>query len=442
MKKGRAKGKKTKRPADWLKELCVAVHAKPVAIFRFGFDEWAAIMESQGGAHRFTLTYPHAMADKVRPPTVCLIFTEDLRGNDACYFARLSMRRPASTLDTWLKIEGAEPIEPATEGALPGLVSDKALKTNLRNRLADDESPVIALSPALSAHLVEKLAARGDNAGTIRRVAAALEGPRVLSRNGALQHDAVKMALGAFGIPADRPARHVEVAGGRETALTRIREDAVIDHDARFVPSFTLRSGDLTGRAVFENGPEKLEVITANTRDLERVLGVDLIYLNVIKQNIVMVQYKMLEAQRRQGRVDWVYRPDAQLQKEIARMKRFSAAKAPGPLEYRINPEVFYLKFVRRDAELGKSAITMPIDHYEILNTDPACKGKRGAFRISYKSLNGSYLRQDPFLELIRAGYIGAHTKTTADLRRLVDAVLKNGRAVVAAIQSYIDNPP
>jgi hypothetical protein len=246
------------------------------------------------------------------------------------------------------------------------------------------------------------------------------------------------MALGAFGIPAHRPARYVETEGERETAISRIREDAVIEHDARYMPRFALRGSDLTGRAVFQNGAERLEVITANRRPLEKALGVDLIYFNVIKQNIVMVQCKMLEAVRRDGRRDWIYRPDEQLAKEIERMKRFMDARPPGPLEYRINQQVFYLKFVPRDALAGHSAITMPIDQYEILRRDPECKGPKGAFRVSYRSLNGRYLRQEPFLELIRAGYIGAHADKTADLKTLVDAVLKDDRAVVAAIHSYI----
>jgi hypothetical protein len=37
---------------------------------------------------------------------------------------------------------------------------------------------------------------------------------------------------------------------------------------------------------------------------------------------------------------------------------------------------------------------------------------------------------------LIRSGYIGAHAETTQHLKTLVDAVLANDRAVVAAIQS------
>jgi len=232
----------------------------------------------------------------------------------------------------------------------------------------------------------------------------------------------------------------VDTADDRETTLARVRvrEDAVIEHDARVVPGFSLSNSDLTGRAVFRKGNEILEIITANKRPLEEVLGVDLIYLNAVKQNVVMVQYKMLEADRQDGVTDWLYRPDGQLKKELARMRLFSQAHAPGPLEYRINPQVFYLRFVRRDAVLGKSAVTIPIDHFDVLRRDRACKGPKGAFRISYETLDGRYLRQDGFLDLVQSGYIGSYARTTSDLKGLIEAVLKDDRAVVAAVQSAL----
>ena len=81
----------------------------------------------------------------------------------------------------------------------------------------------------------------------------------------------------------------------------------------------------------------------------------------------------------------------------------------------------------------------MPIDHFEVLRGDPGCKGPKGAFRISYDTLDGRFLRQEAFLDLLHSGYIGAYSKTTADLKVVIDAVLKDGRSVVAAVQSPLD---
>jgi hypothetical protein len=63
----------------------------------------------------------------------------------------------------------------------------------------------------------------------------------------------------------------------------------------------------------------------------------------------------------------------------------------------RINPQFFYLRFVRRDAVLGQSAVIMPVEHFEVIQRDPFCQGAKGAFRISYEALEGRYLRQDGF---------------------------------------------
>jgi len=46
------------------------------------------------------------------------------------------------------------------------------------------------------------------------------------------------------------------------------------------------------------------------------------------------------------------------------------------------------------------------------------------------------YMREQPFVDLIRAGYIGAYADDTTRLRTIISAILADGRAVVTAIQS------
>jgi hypothetical protein len=160
------------------------------------------------------------------------------------------------------------------------------------------------------------------------------------------------------------------------------------------------------------------------------------VYLNLTRSNIAMLQYKMLErAQGKGDKADWVYRPDNQLAKEIKRMERFDTEQTPGPLEYRLNSGVFYMKFVKRDAALGKGGIVMPIEHYKTVSNDPRCAtGKKGAVRISYDSLAGRYMREDTFLALLRSGYIGPHADTTQHFTTLIHAIVKSDRAIVGAI--------
>lgn len=422
---------------DWLTALKEVVNNKPIVLFRFSEDEWESLRNSKHGKNAFTFTRKHETLNNVSPPTACLLTGNEYERDAEMHFGLLESRGAVTTLETRLKITTAQPIEPSSETEILGLVTDNSLKGILRPRLERKET-VVRLSPAVSVHLIEKLAEKPSNRHILRAVVENLQSLGTYSSNIELQKDAVDLSLKAFGLPAGAMANVLDVADDKETALAGygIHEDAVIEHDARVVPGFTLSKSDLTGRAIFRRDSEMLEVITANKRPLENVLGIDLIYLNAIKQNIVMVQYKMLERHQTAKQTDWLYRPDSQLEKEISRMKRFSNSPVPGSLEYRINPQVYYLRFVRRDAALGKQAVTMPIDHFKTLRNDPRCKGPKGAFRISYDTLGGRYLRQEGFLDLLRSGYIGAYAQEAGDLTNLIRAIIRNDRAVVAAMQS------
>ena len=251
------------------------------------------------------------------------------------------------------------------------------------------------LSPKLGRHVIERLASIVENHGAMRAVAEFLSSPKHYRNAAAMQEDAVRTALHAFGLGADDQAASLELVEGRDTALGRvsIMEDSVVEHDARHLPGYDLVESHLTGRAVFTKNDQRLEVFTANRRDLEHVFGVDLIYLNTTRQNIVMLQYKMLAPSGKGSETDWIYRPDSKLDAEIRRMRKFAAVHQPGPHEYRLNPAVFYLKFVKRNAAISGGGIITPIDHFEQLRNDPACKGPKGGLRISYDGLEGRYMR-------------------------------------------------
>jgi hypothetical protein len=173
---------------------------------------------------------------------------------------------------------------------------------------------------------------------------------------------------------------------------------------------------------------------------LEHVFGVDLVYWNAIRHNIVMLQYKMLEPERGGDETDWIYRPDSKFDPEVRRMQRFAAQQNAGTHEYRLNPTVFYLKFVKRDGAISNGGIIMPIEHFEHFSRDPSSRGPKNGLRVSYTGLAGRYLREGAFLDLVRCGYIGAHAETTKFLKTLVDAVRHNDRSVIAAIEARISS--
>jgi hypothetical protein len=423
-------------PDEWLENLKRLVQEKPLVLFQFGGEEWSRLCESRGGANEFTIARSHELFEKVRVPTACIVTGKD--GSEV-YFGLVSSRSAVTTLESRIKVKRALRIQPSSKSGILELVTHKTHARNLRERLASRES-IIALSPKLSVHLVEKLAAIESNRGAMRAAVASLSAPKYYRGMDAVQEDAVNTALRAFGLSPGDQAVSLELARGQDTALARVNimEDSVVEHDARTFPDYELIGSNITGRAVFEKGHERLEVFTANRRPLEKVFGVDLIYFNTTHQNIVMVQYKMLEPYKPKGRdTDWAYRPDANLESEIKRMQRFTSLHPPGPYEYRLNPKVFYVKFVKRNGSLRNAGIVLPIDHFERVRADPSSKGPRGAVRVSFETLAGRYLRQGPFLDLIRAGYIGATAKTTEHLKELVGAVVQGDRAVVGAIQSY-----
>ena len=293
-----------------------------------------------------------------------------------------------------------------------------------------------------------------ENDVPLRSISASLSVPRRVRGNAALQEQSLRTALRTFGLASDATADAVELLGEDETAISRISvddeedwaafdtigathrvhaiEDGFVEHEARWVRGLDLVGSDATGRAVYSRGDERLEVITANRRHLENALGVDLIYINTIRKNVVMVQHKMLEPSG--GR--WLYRPDEQLAKEIARMETFARPGIPGDGEYRLHAGMFYLKFVKRNAAIRQGGILMPLDHYQLFLSAPESRGPRGGLRIDYAALGGRYMREQPFVDLIRAGYIGTYADDTISLRTIVEAILADGGAVVTAIQS------
>lgn len=419
----------------WIDRLKELVEKKPLVILRFSQDEWDNLRNSRLGVNEFTVARPHALFEKVKKPCAVLLLGNDEKG-DHLYFGLIRSLSAVTTLESRIKIKRAMKISPNTEAELLSLIDDKAHARRLAEKL-QSKAAVGVLPPKLGSTLIAQLTDREENHGVMRAVTETLTNIKHFRGSAALQEDALRCALRVFGLSNDPQALSVDLVKGQETALGRVNilEDAVIEHDARSVPGYDLVGSDMTGKAVFERGGERLEVYTANKRPLEKVMGVDLVYFNVTRQNIVMLQYKMLEPSE-DDKKDWIYRPDDQLEKEIERMKKFSSSLPPGKYEYRFNPAVFYMKFVKRNGAIaGGGGIITPLDHYEKLLDDPSCKGPRDGIRISYESLGGRYMRENAFGDLVRSGYIGAHADTTTQLKTIIDALLSNDRAVVAAIQ-------
>lgn len=421
---------------DWLEKLQSHVEQRPIVILRFRDEEWDQLTDSRRGPTAFTIAVPHRLVGDIRCPAPCLILGKS-DSVERLYLGLLVSKGAATTLQSRVRISRAVRIQTSSAGELAALVTQRRHAANLADRLRSGEQ-LSLLPPKLSSHLVERLASIKGNRAGMRMVADGLAPPKQFDGNASFQVSAIQTALAAFGLSASDQATDLELVEGKSSALgsVAILEDSVVEHDARSVPGLRLVKSDVTGRAVFRNRDEELEVITANRRELEHCLGVDLIYVNLTRQNVVMLQYKMLEpSESESDDEDWIYRPDAQLRKEIKRMDAFAARCPIRSDQYRLNPTVFYLKFVKRDARLASGGIITPLDHFKQILSDPMHRGPRNGLRIGFKALNGRYMRHVAFIDLLRSGYIGADASTTTHIRTLIDAVLDANTAVVAAIQ-------
>lgn len=425
----------------WIRDLKVQVAHHPIVILTLKERELQGLKETRDGMRQFSLTRAHDDARGISTPCICLFFAEKPRpfggqpDSAAAYAAIFKAKGAAATFDSRLTIRRGVEIQPSTPAGLIKLFKDGKFEQDIKKRFNKVKS-LVPLGPRGSIRLIEKLLAIEANRGSLRTLAGGLTKPRSESIE-RLQLDALKMALRTFGLPEDSPAATMNLARGSRTALTRlnVHEDGVIEHDARVVPGYEFVGSDVRGQATFRKGHQTLEVYTANRRKLEEAFGIDLIYLNLFHRNAVLVQYKMLEPQGGQDDFrDWVYREDEHLQKQLGTMRLFNSSRgiADG---FRLSRDAFYFKFVRRQEPETSTNVLLPLGHFEEILQDKACRTASGKVRVGYKGLDGRYMRQTAFIDLLQAGYIGSDASTTEHLRALIDGVLSGDDSLVVAVQ-------
>ncbi len=416
-----------------------------LALLRFSEAAWENIEQTRHRGTRFSLTFSHEVARSGRKQSLALILTE---GDEPRL--RLGWIRSVQTITTFDSRVVFDLVRPILPSSLAELLKPLE-KTKLRSSsisLAVDDQPYRRISPKLGERLISDIAAIPENGPVFQLILAQMNKPGRFENARAMQQDAVNLALKTFGV-VDGATSIVLPGGDSALATVRLQEDAVIEHDARAIPGWRLAKSDITGRAFFEKRGERLEVVTANKRPLEQLLGVDLIYFNRTQNSLVMVQYKMMEPEERQRRrvmigsyanneldeQEWLVPIDTQFRDELARMTTFDKDLAPdGP--YRLNSSAFFIKLVKRYASTDAASILLSLGHLNQLIADGQLTGKRGGLRIGYRGLGGHYLRTDPFVDLVRSGYIGTRGTTTEHFSALIDAALNGGRAVVAAMHT------
>jgi hypothetical protein len=383
-------------------------------------------------------------------PTLCLAEMPD--GGSAKYYVGVIKSKAAvATFDSRITIIKLKLLNLDSFSKLASNLDEKIFQTLLNQKLADRRFATV-LSPKLSVAIINALAKDPANRNAIEAAAAHIAKLRQISTAEWEQLDAIKTAMAAFGLSKSDFPEILEVPEDSDSTLNyldshvdsseeqsekaHVLEDNVITKDATIIPGFELIEKHMTGRAVFFNSGERLEVYTANKGPLEEMLGVDLIYINDTAGNTVMVQYKMLNAHTDPVTVktDWIFRPDNQFELEVARMK---LPTLNGTIkDYRLHRSPFYFKFVKRKGD-GEShaSFVVSLNHLQHVLDSPKSKGPKGGVRVSFDSLDGIYLRETDLLGLIRSGYIGTHRIETEALKPIIQAVAEGKRALVLAWQ-------
>ena len=445
---------------EWFAQLISYVKKKGCVILNFDSELVERASLSKHGFNEFTKSYPHDLIKKISPPQVCfIVYQSYISCETQLNIGILSSNAAISTFESRVKYKNGKVLFSNLKELLERS-SNTALNETLLMR-----QEIIYVKPNIGVELIKLVNSFTDNQYALRYVSASLNVPRTYCNNTGMQEDAIQMVLRTFGIRNNDLASNITLIVEKSTGICRLKnnddllsesfdihklksvqvipfiEDHAIAKDVRSSISsgYTLELDSLTGKTLFEKNGEQLEIYTANRTALEHALGVDLIYINLTQKNTVMVQYKMLEKNENSIYGDWIYYPDEKMENELAKMQYFNQSLGGDGNEYRLNKSAFYLKFVKRDAALRNGSIILPIDHYQKIIHSSRARGPRNGIRISYNQLEGQYLRQGPFEDLIRSGYIGSFSKTTDALRVLINEIIKGNRAVVTAIQRQIE---
>ena len=401
------------------------LQAAGLILVRIDRDTWEALEDTRRHGARFTLNFRHAVARPAKARSLALIAV----GRSRLRIGIVRSRQAVSSLDTRLAFDFVDVIEPGSLTRLLRAVETPPLRHAIA-RLRAVAEEITAVSSQLGQSMIAALAADEANAPVLRRILAWIAGRGRVENAVVMQHDALKLAVSAFG--GDGEAYELAVLGPSAIASVRVLEDAAIEHDARWFPGWTMDGSDLTGRARFRKHDGELEIYTANRRPLEQLFGVDLIYLNERRGALVMVQYKMLERDRDPGE-GWQVRIDWQFENELDRMRQFDCDLAPeGP--YRLHPGAFFVKMMKRHSAASAAGLVISLGHLDHMLVNGGMRGSRGGLRIDHAELDGHYLRSEAFVELVRSGYVGTRGATTRHLQSMIEATLNEGRAVVAAI--------
>ena len=253
----------------------------------------------------------------------------------------------------------------------------------------------------------------------------------------ALERDAVHLALSFAGFDVDDTATwNPSAEGGYLSRLAYVpREEVLSRYDASRFPGWQPLTGNRVDWTLFTDGNRSLRVGDVNATKLERILGVDLIYRHLDSDTFVLVQYKKMT---RDAHRKWSYRPDAQLDAELERMRKVDTTAvdaAANPATWRLYPRGCFLKLVRPPeffdptSDRLLSGIYLPLLYLDELF---AAHEESRRPHLGYNTVD-RYMTAELFVALVREGWIGTRGVTTRAIQTLVGAAVGAQRSVIIA---------
>ncbi|MBO0983886.1 hypothetical protein [Rathayibacter sp. SD072] len=218
------------------------------------------------------------------------------------------------------------------------------------------------------------------------------------------------------------------------------REDAILRADAqKFADWIELDSGQYdVWRFEDPRSDQRVTVLYADKTELEKVTGTDLIYYREQTKAFVLVQYKRMSAERGVGKVG--YRPDKQLNAEIARMEKLDLQDSPpkAVAEARLSAEPFYIKLVnptvdKPDGNRLSKGMYFPLSLFLLVQAGDETKGKNGGTRITWDNAD-RYLTNGLFVALVQESWIGTRGSASHVLSEIIAETLSNNRGLVVVV--------
>lgn len=305
--------------------------------------------------------------------------------------------------------------------------------------------------PATWNALIDALTVRDSEIVALLRSFDAVADERVIHPNASFteERDAINLAVRCAGLDPNAVMQRADIEMQAESKLphflqtvreTKVLEDFAIYHDTNVFADWLPVTAHVSGAVTFENSNRRVTVMNVNKTEVERVLGVDMIYYAEEFDSFTTVQYKRMTREGDGGK--FAYRPlgetyEAELKRMLDADSKFNKDAWTSLKAFRLHPGAFYFKLIYDHSFDPTSAsllkgMYIPLEYWLKLVTDDACRGPQGGVQVTHENAR-RYITGDFFVELVKGGWIGSRGADSAFIADVITRSLEMDRQVVLA---------